>query len=87
MSLVLDLPPELEAELATEAARRGLPLPEYAVRLLANWQAQGLVGAVGQATPASPEEWRRRVLATAGKWQGELERPEQGEYEQRDSLS
>ena len=35
MSLVLDLPPELEAELAAEAARIGLPLPEYALRLLA----------------------------------------------------
>ena len=35
MSLVLDLPPELETELAAEAARIGLPLSEYAVRLLA----------------------------------------------------
>lgn len=35
----------------------------------------------------SPDEWRRRVLETAGKWQGELERPEQGEYEQREPLS
>jgi hypothetical protein len=35
MSLVLDLPTELETELATEAARLGLPLSEYAVRLLA----------------------------------------------------
>jgi hypothetical protein len=35
MSLVLDLPPELETELAAEAARLGLPLPEYALRLLA----------------------------------------------------
>ena len=35
MSLVLDLPPELEIELAAEAARLGLPLPEYALRLLA----------------------------------------------------
>ena len=33
-----------------------------------------------------PDEWRRRVLETAGKWQGELERPEQGEYEQREPL-
>ena len=87
MSLVLDLPAELEAELAAGAARLGLPLPEYAVRLLANWQAEGLIGAIGQATPVSPEEWRRRVLETAGKWQGDLERPEQGEYEQRESLS
>jgi hypothetical protein len=35
MSLVLDLPPELETELAAEAADLGLPLPEYALRLLA----------------------------------------------------
>ena len=35
MSLVLDLPPELETELAAEAARLNLPLPEYALRLLA----------------------------------------------------
>jgi hypothetical protein len=34
----------------------------------------------------SPDEWRQRVLETAGKWQGELERPEQGEYEQREPL-
>jgi hypothetical protein len=35
MSLVLDLPPELEMELAAEAARFALPLSEYALRLLA----------------------------------------------------
>ncbi|HZY89431.1 MAG TPA: hypothetical protein VFE78_31705 [Gemmataceae bacterium] len=35
MSLVLDLPSELEAELAAEAAHLGLPLPEYVLRLLA----------------------------------------------------
>jgi hypothetical protein len=31
----------------------------------------------------SADEWRQRILETAGKWQGEFERPEQGEYEQR----
>ena len=36
MSLVLDLPAELETELAAEAARLGLPLPEYVLRLLAS---------------------------------------------------
>ncbi len=36
MSLVLDLPPELETELATEAARLGLNLSEYALRLIAS---------------------------------------------------
>jgi hypothetical protein len=35
MNLVLDLPPELENELAAEASRLGLPLPEYILRLLA----------------------------------------------------
>ena len=35
MSLVLDLPPELETELTAEAARLSLALPEYALRLLA----------------------------------------------------
>ncbi len=35
MSLVLDLPAELENELTLEAARLGLPLKEYVLRLLA----------------------------------------------------
>lgn len=35
---------------------------------------------------SSVEEWRRDILATAGKWQGEFERPEQGDYEQREPL-
>ena len=35
MSLVLDLPPELETELAAEAARQGLSLSEHVLRLLA----------------------------------------------------
>lgn len=34
MSLMLDLPPELEKELTAEAARLRLPLAEYALRLL-----------------------------------------------------
>jgi hypothetical protein len=35
----------------------------------------------------SAEEWRRAVLATAGQWQGEFERPPQGDYEEREPLS
>lgn len=35
MNLVLELPPELESELASEAARLGLSVSEYALRLLA----------------------------------------------------
>ncbi len=41
--------------------------------------------------PAGPvmtqEEWRERVIALAGQWQGDWERPEQGEYEERAPLS
>lgn len=35
MSITLDLPEDLENELAAEAARLGLSLSEYAVRILA----------------------------------------------------
>jgi hypothetical protein len=35
----------------------------------------------------TPDEWRQRILETAGKWQGEFERPDQGEYERREPLS
>jgi hypothetical protein len=34
MSVVLDLPPELETELTAEAAHLGLSLPAYVLRLL-----------------------------------------------------
>ncbi len=35
MSITLELPPDLEGELAEEAARLKLPLSEYAARVLA----------------------------------------------------
>ena len=37
--------------------------------------------------PVRVDEWRRGILETAGKWQGEFERAGQGEYEQRMPLS
>ena len=37
--------------------------------------------------PMSPAEWQEFILSTAGKWQGEFERPDQGEYEERKPLS
>ena len=40
MNIVVDLSPELEADLAAEAAHLGLSLPEYALRLLSS--ARGL---------------------------------------------
>lgn len=39
MNLVVDLPPELESELTAEAARLGLSLTEYALRILAGGHA------------------------------------------------
>ena len=41
MTLTLDLPEELETELTAEAQRLGLPLSEYARRLLATGKAPG----------------------------------------------
>jgi hypothetical protein len=36
--------------------------------------------------PMSQEEWQKLVLSTGGKWQGEFQRPEQGDYERREPL-
>ncbi len=47
MSLMLDLPPELETELAGEAAQLGLPLPEYILRLLATGRGSGTAPRTG----------------------------------------
>ena len=52
----------------------------------ADQEVQITVDPVGPL-PLSVDEWRRRILETAGKWQGEFERPEQGEFEQREPLS
>ena len=51
----------------------------------ADQEVQVTVEPVG--SPPSPEEWRRRVLETAGQWQGPFERPEPGEFEQREPLA
>jgi len=68
MSLVLELPAELEAALCAEAGRLGLPLPEYALRVLATgctegkassgaqlvayWQNEGLFGTLPEIADA-----------------------------------
>jgi hypothetical protein len=36
--------------------------------------------------PFDREKWKRFVSETAGAWQGEFERPDQGEFEIRDSF-
>lgn len=49
--------------------------------------AHKLVRVTVQTIPEmTREEWLRFIENTAGKWEGELERPPQGEYEQRDPL-
>ena len=47
MTLTLDLPEELETELTAEAQRLGLPLSEYARRLLATGRTPGPVPTTG----------------------------------------
>jgi hypothetical protein len=42
---------------------------------------------VGSNKEMTPEEWRAGVLATAGGWRGEFERPSPGEIEEREPLS
>ncbi len=36
--------------------------------------------------PVTRDAWLKFIEATAGQWQGELERPSQGEYERRDEF-
>jgi hypothetical protein len=42
---------------------------------------------VGQKREMTLDEWRAGILATAGGWQGEFERPPQGKLEEREPLS
>ena len=49
-------------------------------------EVQVTVQPVSAAT-LTQEQWREMILSTAGKWQGNLERPEQGAYEEREPLS
>jgi hypothetical protein len=39
-----------------------------------------------KCTPSEQAQWRQFISETAGAWQGNLERSEQGDYEQRDAL-
>jgi hypothetical protein len=59
MTLTLDLPQDLESELAAEAAQLGLPVAEYARRLLAAGRTLG-------ATPKTGAElvayWQREEV-------------------------
>jgi hypothetical protein len=52
----------------------------------ANREVQITVEPIGPAA-LTADEWRQYILETAGNWQGDFERPEQGEYELRAALS
>ena len=59
MTLTLDLPRELEGELAEEAAGLGLALPDYVLRLLAAGRASGSPPRTG---PELVAYWSREGL-------------------------
>jgi predicted DNA-binding antitoxin AbrB/MazE fold protein len=72
----------LEAEAVYETGvlklERPLPLEEH---------QRVTVHIMPRAERVSQDAWREIVLSTAGKWEGEFERPEQGQYEAREPLS
>ena len=62
MSIMLDLPQELESELATEAIHLGLSLTEYVLRLLAT---RSLVGQLPTTGAELVAYWQREgVIGT-----------------------
>ena len=52
----------------------------------ANREVTVTIEPVSTKPAMTQEEWSAWVLSMAGTWQGDFERPEQGEYEQRDPL-
>jgi len=45
------------------------------------------IESIGPKKAMTVDEWRAGILATAGGWQGEFERPAQGALEKREPLS
>jgi hypothetical protein len=52
----------------------------------ADKEVQVTVEPLAARMPMTPEEWRAWVDSMAGTWQGDFERPPQGEYEEREPL-
>lgn len=52
----------------------------------ADKEVQVTVEPVPPAAP-SPEQWRAWVQSLAGTWEGDFERPPQGDFEEREPLS
>lgn len=53
----------------------------------AEHEVQVTVEQVAPADAMTPQEWGAWVDSMAGAWQGDFERPAQGEYEEREPLS
>jgi hypothetical protein len=53
----------------------------------ADKEVQVTVEPVAAKKPMTQEEWQAWVDSMAGTWQGDFERPPQGEYEEREPLS
>ena len=79
--MTITLSPELETALSEAARREGVSPDTLALNAL-----RERFLAPASTIQLSPNEWRQRILETAGKWQGPFEQPEQGEYEQREPL-
>jgi hypothetical protein len=62
VSILLDLPRELEEELAQEAARRGLPLAEYALRVLAESRTASAADEAPLSGAELVEYWKREGI-------------------------
>jgi hypothetical protein len=71
MSITLDVPEDLAKELAVEAVRQGLPLSEYALRVLATRQAPG-------KTPSTSSAWPRGFFQDIRIDDPAFSRPDQG---------
>ena len=50
-------------------------------------EVQVTVEPLAPRKPMTQEEWRAWVDSMAGTWQGDFERPPQGDYEDREPLS
>ncbi len=53
----------------------------------ADQEVQVTVEACASVTPPSQSDWAAWVDSMAGSWQGDFERPPQGEFEDREPLS
>lgn len=53
----------------------------------ANREVQVTVELITPIAPMSREAWQTWVDSMAGSWHGDFERPVQGQYEERESLS